>query len=142
MTKIKKLSSTAIIPLRGTDGAAGFDLYSNDETAQIEPGKTVPIHTGIAIELSPMTAGLILARSGLATKRGLRPANCVGLIDPDYRGELIVALHNDSDEVQVINNGDRIAQLMVCRFETGIEIADELSDTERGGDGFGSTGIR
>ena len=142
MLRVKKLSPTAIIPLRNSAGAAGFDLYSDSDDFTILPGDTYPVHTGIAIELAPYTAGLVFARSGLAVKRGLRLANSVGLIDPDYRGEVIVALHNDSKEPQTIFKGDRIAQLMICPFETSLEVVDELSDTERGEGGFGSTGVR
>lgn len=141
---IKKLNNEAIIPTRGSDYAAGYDLYANclpDGYAVIEPHKTVKIGTGLAIEIPNGYFGAIVARSGLATKTGLRPANCIGICDSDYRGEYIVALHNDTDYKQVINHGDRIAQLVVMPYLTvGFNEVENLNDTERGDDGFGSTG--
>lgn len=145
--KIKKLHPDAILPTQGTAEAAGYDLYSVD-TVCIEPGETRPIHTGIAIDLLPGFWPGIYARSGLATKKGLRPANCVGVVDTDYRGEIIVALHNDSSSIQHINAGDRIAQLVFhqqCTIrpdEDGNiwQVVEELSETDRGTGGFGSTG--
>jgi len=140
--KIKKLRENAIIPTRGSDHAAGYDLYAAiDSHITIRPGETVKIGTGLSIELPDEYAAFIMARSGLATKQGLRPANCVGLVDPDYRGEYIVAVHNDSNIARTIEPNERIAQLMIvpfmsCEFS---EVA-ELSDTDRGAGGFGSTG--
>ena len=137
-----KLSENAHEPTRGSMYSAGLDLYAS-EPAMIHPGETVKIHTGIAVELPAETFGGIFARSGLATKQGLRPANCVGVIDADYRGEIIVALHNDSDEERQIQAGDRIAQLVVMPFIAAImNEVDGLSETKRGAGGFGSTGTR
>ena len=140
--KIKKLNPNATIPTQGTPGSAGWDLYAClDRPAVILPGRTYRIPTGLAIQMNPDLVGLIYARSGLAIKQGLRPANCVGVIDSDYRGEYIVALHNDSDEIRVVNHGDRIAQLVFTHYFTPTwEETDELDDTERGAGGFGSTG--
>ena len=139
---IKFLNDLAKMPTRGSEYAAGYDLYAaTDYTIDIAPHSTVKIGTGVAIELPPYMMGLIFARSGLATKKGLRPANCVGLIDPDYRGEYIVALHNDTDEMMSIEPGERIAQLVLAPFyNVGFEKVDELSETGRGEGGFGSTG--
>lgn len=140
--KIKRLHPDAIVPTLGSAGAAGYDLYSVD-TCCIEPGETRLIHTGWAMEIPNGFWGGIYARSGLATKKGLRPANCVGAIDPDYRGEVMVALHNDSSSIQHINAGDRIAQLIFAEVwhpADGLEEVEELSDTSRGEGGFGSTG--
>lgn len=144
--KIKKLKDNATIPSRGSDYAAGYDLYAclnENEMCTIKPHETIKVGTGVAIQLPPHTFGAIFARSGLATKRGLRPANCVGVCDEDYTGEYIVALHNDTDEVKYIENGERIAQLVVLEY-TPIEFAlvDELDSTERGDGGFGSTGAK
>jgi dUTP pyrophosphatase len=140
--KIKKLHPDAILPTLGSAGAAGYDLYSVD-TCCIEPGETLLIHTGWAIEIPIGFWGGIYARSGLATKKGLRPANCVGVIDPDYRGEIMVALYNDSSSIQHIDAGDRIAQLIFhhgYRPINGFKEVEELSDTSRSSGGFGSTG--
>lgn len=138
---IKKTDERAIIPTYGSEYAAGADLYACCDTTEILPGKTVKISTGIAIELPQGYVGLIYARSGLATKRGLAPANKVGVVDCDYRGEVMVALHNHSDEVQTIERGERIAQLVIAPyFEADFCETDELSDTVRGAGGFGSTG--
>ena len=137
---IKFLNDLAKMPTKGSKYAAGYDLYAaTDYTIDIAPHSTVKIGTGVAIELPPYMMGLIFARSGLATKKGLRPANCVGLIDPDYRGEYIVALHNDTDEMMSIEPGERIA-LLAPFYDVGFEKVDELSETERGEGGFGSTG--
>lgn len=146
---IKLLHPDAILPTKGTAESAGYDLYSVD-TVCIEPGETIPIHTGIAIDLLPGFWPGIYARSGLATKKGLRPANCVGVVDTDYRGEIIVALHNDSSSIQHIEAGDRIAQLVFhqqCTINPDKDgniwqVVEELSDTSRGQGGFGSTGIK
>ena len=137
------LREDAITPTRGSAAAAGYDLYipSTEETTMIKPHDTVKIGTGIAIALPNNTFGAIFARSGLATKQGLRPANCVGVVDSDYRGELIVAIHNDSDEVRFIEGGDRIAQLVVIPYmPITLDKKDNLDETERGEGGFGSTG--
>lgn len=141
--KIKKLRENAIIPSRGSLFAAGYDLYAclDGENITIEPHKSAKIGTGIAAALPAGYFGAIFARSGLATKQNLRPANCVGVVDSDYRGEFIVCLHNDSDEVRIINNGERIAQLVLMPFmEMDFTITDTLDETERGMGGFGSTG--
>lgn len=140
--KIKLLNDLAQIPTRGSEEAAGMDLYAAIEhEVRINPHCTEKISTGIAIELPKGTFGAIYARSGLATKQGLRPANCVGVVDSDYRGPVIVALHNDSDNVRIIQPGDRIAQLVVQLYvPEEIEVVDELDNTARGNGGFGSTG--
>lgn len=141
--EITKLSENAIIPKRGSDKAAGYDLYAclECESVQIEPHTTVKIGTGLAIAVPDGYFGAVFARSGLAAKEGLRPANCVGVCDSDYRGEYIVALHNDSNEVRTVKNGDRIAQLVVMPFlEVEFSEVDALSETQRGAGGFGSTG--
>ena len=139
---IKKLNDKAIIPTQGHKGDAGFDLYACiDEPVTIHVGETVKIPTGVSIAIPDGYFGAIFARSGLATKQGLRPANCVGVCDAPYRGEYIVAIHNDSLEDRVINPQDRIAQLIVMPFlSVEFNIVEELSDTDRGTGGFGSTG--
>lgn len=140
--KIKRLTDTAVIPEKGSKYSAGFDLSADIiHPIRIAPKETVKIPTGLSIELPEGYFGAIYARSGLASKQGLRPANCVGVADSDYRGEYIVALHNDSDEIREVEPGQRIAQLviqpyLVCEF---VE-SDQLSETERGDGGFGSTG--
>lgn len=142
--KIKKLNEHARIPSRGSEYAAGYDLYAciDNYSVVIEPHQTVKIDTGLAIEIPDGYFGAIFARSGLATKQGLRPANCVGVCDSDYRGNYIVALHNDSEEVEIIRDGDRIAQLVVMPYlPVEFEEVDELSYTDRGDSGFGSTGV-
>lgn len=139
---IKKLRDDAIIPTYGSEYAAGADLYAlTDEKIIINPNETVFIKTGIAMAIPENYVGLIYARSGLGTKKGLAPANCVGVIDSDYRGEIIVALYNHSNESRIIENGDRIAQLVIAPFvkATFTEV-DTLNDTTRGEGGFGSTG--
>lgn len=139
--KIKRLNEMAIIPTRGSKEAAGYDLYAAiPESIRINPHETVKVGTGLAFELPKGTFGAIFPRSGYATKFGLRPANCVGVCDSDYRGEYIVAIHNDSDFIQAINPGERIAQLILMPYITMIMIEDNLSETERGDGGFGSTG--
>ena len=140
--KVKKLLDTAILPTLGSDAAAGYDLYAA-KACVIEPGQMVLVHTGLAMEIAYGWWGGIYARSGLATKRGLRPANCVGVIDSDYRGEVIVALYNDSGFDQEIKVGDRIAQFILdecTRVEW--EGTDTLDETERSSGGFGSTGLQ
>lgn len=139
MLKVKRLNDAAILPKRATDFSAGFDLFST-ENVIIEPHSTSKIDTGIAIAMNKNQVGLIFARSGLAIKQGLRPANCVGVIDADYRGNVIVALYNDSDIKREINIGDRIAQLIVMNYDSEFEECQELDNTERGKGGFGSTG--
>lgn len=141
---IKKLNENAIIPTRGSEGAAGVDLYAcTSSSIVIMPHNTVKIGTGLAIELPYGYFGAIFARSGLATKQGLRPSNCVGVCDEDYRGEYVVALHNDTDEPQTINPMERIAQLVVMPYlPVEFNEVNELSDTERGDGGFGSTGMK
>lgn len=138
----KKLVPNAITPTRGSEYAAGYDLYSTVEAA-IGPGETVKIDTGIAIALPENTFGAIFARSGLATKNGLAPANKTGVVDADYRGPLIVALHNHSSEIQYVHEGMRVAQLVVIPYiPVTFDEVEELDDTERGEGGFGSTGTR
>ena len=139
---IKLLNNLAKIPTRGSEYAAGYDLYAATEYEITVPAHTtIKIGTGLAMELPYMTFGAIFARSGLATKQGLRPANCTGVVDSDYRGEVIVAVHNDTDSDQVIQPGDRIAQLVVLPYlPIWFNEVDVLSTTVRGEDGFGSTG--
>lgn len=142
--KIKKLDPRAILPTVGSAYAAGSDLYAlldGDGEVLIPAHHTVKIHTGLAIELPEGTFGAIFARSGLATRESLRPANCVGVVDSDYRGEVIVALHNDSAVPHTVRDGDRIAQFVVMPYvPVTFEEVSELSDTARGEGGFGSTG--
>lgn len=144
MTKInvKKLNENAVLPTYGSEYAAGADLYAClDEAVTINPSETVMIHTGLAMEIPAGYAGLIYPRSGLASKRGLAPANKVGVVDPDYRGEFMVALHNHSSMPQTVEPKERIAQLVITPYITAdFELTDELSDTVRGEGGFGSTG--
>ena len=140
---IKKLSENAVVPQRQTEFSAGYDLSACcGEPLTVKAGQTVKVHTGVAMEIDGdrNTVGLIYARSGIATKFGIAPANCVGVIDWDYRGELIVALHNSSQDDFVINHGERIAQLVLAPvFTPEVEEVGELSDTARGEGGFGST---
>ena len=142
--KVKLLNDLAKIPTKGSDEAAGLDLYAaTDSDIWIEPHETVKIDTGIAIALPAGTFGAIFARSGIATKQGLRPANCVGVVDSDYRGPVIVALHNDTSISQMIPAQSRIAQLVVLPYiAPDIIRVDELNETKRGEDGFGSTGTK
>lgn len=141
---IKKLNENAIIPTYGSEYAAGADLYACvDGEVEIKPHATAVIPTGIAIELPLGYAGLIYARSGLATRKGLAPANKVGVVDCDYRGEVKVALHNHSEVAQTVGAGERIAQLVIAPYITAeFEEAEELSQTVRGAGGFGSTGTK
>jgi dUTP pyrophosphatase len=141
--KIKKLTETATIPTCGTAESAGYDLYGdNDDVIQIAPHSTIKIPTGIAMAIPSGYFGAVYARSGLATKKGLRPSNCVGILDADYRGNVIVALHNDTDELMEVNPHERIAQLVIQKFEPIVfNEVEELDDTERGVGGFGSTGV-
>ncbi len=140
--KVKKLDKNAVIPTYGSLSAAGADLYAcNTEEITINPGETVMIHTGIALEIPEGFAGLVYARSGIASKRGLAPANKVGVIDSDYRGEIMVALHNHSLETQTVAVGERIAQIVITPYLTAnFVLSDTLEDTARGEGGFGSTG--
>lgn len=136
------LNELAKLPTRGSEYAAGYDLYAaTDSIIDIAPHSTVKIGTGLAIELPIGTFGGVYARSGLATKKGLRPANCVGVVDSDYRGEVVVALHNDTDEMMSIEPQERIAQLIIQPFlAVQLDNVDNLSTTVRGKDGFGSSG--
>ena len=140
--KIKKLKENAVIPTRGSAYAAGYDLYACiDKEINIYAGETVKVGTGLSIAIPDGYFGAIFARSGLATKEGLRPANCVGVCDSDYRGEYIIALHNDSATMRVIEPGERIAQLVVMPYLAVDFIeSDKLDQTDRGAGGFGSTG--
>ncbi len=140
--RIKKLDENAIVPTYGSPFAAGADLYAcTEDKIDIAPHETKLIHTGIAMEIPTGFAGLIYARSGIASKRGLAPANKVGVVDSDYRGELMVALHNHSDNMQSIEKGERIAQLVITPYVTAdFVVSETLDDTERGEGGFGSTG--
>ena len=139
--RFKRLNSMATIPSRGSEQAAGYDLYAAIEgPVTINPGCTEKIDTGLSFELPDNTFGAIFARSGLSTKKGLAPANMVGVCDSDYRGPYIVALHNYSNEPQTIEPGERIAQLILMPYIPMVfEEAEELSDTQRGAGGFGST---
>ena len=141
---IKKLSSKAILPSYGSEFAAGADLYACiEEDLTVNPHETVLVPTGLAMELPLGYAGLIYARSGLATKKGLAPANKVGVVDCDYRGEVKVALHNHSEVAQTVAVGERIAQLVITPYLTAEFVeSDELSETVRGAGGFGSTGTK
>lgn len=156
--KIKRLTPTALIPTKAHASDAAFDLYLDAPDAlyhewnggvevktasgiKIRPHETVMLHTGIAMETPIGYYAAIYARSGLASKQGLRPANCVGVIDAEYRGELCVALHNDSDQTRIVCYGDRIAQMAILPvLDVKLVESDELSETERGSGGFGSSG--
>lgn len=140
--KVKKLDEKAKLPVYGSDYAAGADLFAClSEPVVIQPNETAFIHTGIAVELPYHTVGLVYARSGIACKRDLAPANKVGVIDCDYRGEVMVALHNHGTQARTVENGERVAQLLVAPYYTAEFCeAEELSDTVRGEGGFGSTG--
>lgn len=147
IVNFKKLDDKAIVPAQGSEYAAGLDLCAliknGAQPQRVPAGATVKVGTGIAMEIPEGYFGAVFARSGMATNRGLRPANCVGVIDSDYRGEVIVALHNDSDKCETIHAGDRIAQLVIMPY-LGVELNEvaDLTDTERGSGGFGSTGTR
>ena len=140
IVKVKKINDTATIPTRGTEYAAGYDLYASD-AFYIPGAETRMIGTGICMEIPDGYAGFIYARSGLASKFGLRPANCVGVVDSDYRGEIKVALHNDSQIMRYIDMGERIAQIVIAPYMS-VEFVEtnELDKTERNDGGFGSTG--
>ncbi len=141
--KVLKLRPNASLPTYGSEQSAGADLYAClDGNVIIAPGETCFIPTGLAMELPVGTVGLLYARSGLACKRGLAPANKVGVIDSDYRGEYIVALHNHGSEAQVVAPGERIAQLVITPvFTPGFTEVEDLNKTDRGTGGFGSTGL-
>lgn len=156
--KIKRLTPTAQIPKKNFASDACFDIYLDAPDAfyhewnggveikaargiKIRPHETVMLHTGIAMETPVGYYAVIYARSGLASKQGLRPANCVGIIDAEYRGEIMVALHNDSDQTRIVYHGDRIAQMAILPvLDVKLVEADKLSETERGSGGFGSSG--
>ena len=140
--QLKKLKENALLPTRGSEHAAGYDLYAClEEDVLIAPGHTVKIGTGLAVAVPEGFFGAVFARSGLASKEGLRPANCVGVCDSDYRGEYIIALHNDSGMERTVRHGDRIAQLVILPFlPAEFEECDSLPETARGAGGFGSTG--
>lgn len=140
--KVKRLKENAKLPHHGSKYAAGYDLYACiDAPVSIAPHETQMIGTGLCVEIPEGYFGAVAARSGLASKQGLRPANCVGICDSDYRGEYTVAIHNDSEFVREIAPGDRIAQLIVIPFlPAEFEEVDELDESERGVGGFGSTG--
>ena len=142
--RIKKLDDRAVLPTYGTEFSAGADLYAVcDNDVVIDKGETVLIHTGLSLEIPEGYAGLIYARSGLASKKGLAPANKVGVVDSDYRGEVMVALHNHGLVSQTVSNGERIAQLVITPFlKVEYIISDELNETVRGEGGFGSTGSK
>lgn len=142
LVNIKKLNENAVIPTYGSEFSAGADLYACiEENVVIKAHETVLIKTGIALEVPEGYAGLIYARSGLASKKGLAPANKVGVVDADYRGEVMVALHNHTNEDKEIEKGERIAQLVISPFlKAEFNEVDELTDTVRGAGGFGSTG--
>lgn len=141
--KVQRLNDLAQLPTIGSQYSAGFDLYAAIEApVEIAPHTTEKIGTGLAFELPEQTFAGIFARSGLATKQGLRPANCVGICDSDYRGEYIVAIYNDSDVARVVQPGDRIAQMILLPYiPMEFTEVDELTTTERGDGGFGSTGV-
>ena len=140
--QIKKLKENAQLPTRGSAYAAGYDLYAGlDEAITIAAGETVKVGTGLSIAVPEGYFGAIFARSGLAAKEGLRPANCVGVADSDYRGEYIVALHNDSNVTRTVTPNERSAQLVIMPFlSVTFEEVASLDETERGAGGFGSTG--
>ena len=140
----KKLTKTAKEPTRGSEYSAGFDLYADiEEDIVIRPHETIKVGTGLAFELPENTFGAIFARSGIATKQGLRPSNCVGVCDADYRGEYIVALHNDTSIPQIIKPQERIAQMVLLPYiSMEFNEVEMLSETVRGNGGFGSSGIR
>lgn len=140
--RVKKVRENAILPTYGSQGAAGADLYAClEEEIVIAPGQSAFVPTGLSMEIPVGFAGLIYARSGLACKRGLAPANKVGVVDSDYRGEFMVVLHNHGAEPQTVANGERIAQLVITPVYTpAFEEVDELTDTQRAAGGFGSTG--
>ena len=142
--EVKKLSDTAQLPVRGSEQAAGYDLCADiAEHLEIAPGETAKVTTGLAFAIPEGYFGGIFARSGLSTKKGLRPANCTGVVDSDYRGPVIVALHNDSVQTRVVEPGERIAQLILLPYLAAeFDEVEELDETDRGCGGFGSTGTK
>ena len=143
--KVKKLNDKATLPKYGSACAAGADLFAclDSDSITIKQGETVFIHTGIALQIPPTLVGLVYARSGLACKRGVAPANKVGVIDSDYRGEIMVALHNHSKEAQTIENGELIAQIVFTPYiQADLIESETLDESERGEGGFGSTGTK
>ena len=140
--QLKKLSESALLPVRGSEYAAGYDLFTDiDSDVSIAPHETMLIGTGISVAIPDGYFGGIYARSGLSTKEGLRPANCTGVIDSDYRGEIKVPVHNDSNEIRIITPNQKIAQMIIQPFlSVEFEEVDSLDDTVRGNKGFGSTG--
>ena len=141
--QVKKLTPTAVLPTLGSEKAAAYDLYSDADLIIIEPGACEKVPTGLAITPPEGYFGAIFARSGLATKRGLRPANCVGVCDEDYTGEYIIAVYNDGFAPQEIRRGDRIAQLIFLPYvHVDFEEVENLNTTDRGSGGFGSTGMK
>ena len=143
IVSVKRLSKTARMPQRGSGSAAGYDLYADlGEPVLIGPHQTVMVSTGLAMQIPDGYFGGIFARSGLAAKEGLRPANCVGVVDSDYRGAVMVAIHNDSEEERNVIPGERIAQLVILPYLTvSFSESGTLGETGRGEGGFGSTGL-
>ena len=140
--RAKKLSENAVLPIYGTPFSAGADLYAA-EGVTVAPGATVLVHTGIAMEIPEGFGGFVYARSGLATKRGLAPANKVGVIDSDYRGQVMVSLHNHTEQPQTVEPGERVAQMVFAPvYQAQFCEVDALQETERGTGGFGSTGTK
>ena len=139
-----KLDDNAIVPTYGTPYAAGADLYAlPNGDIEIKPGETVLVHTGIALQIPEGYGGFIFARSGIATKRGLAPANKVGVIDSDYRGEIMVSIYNHSNTLQTIGSGERVAQLVIMPYlKAEFMKVDSLEETKRAAGGFGSTGMK
>ena len=146
MSKVRfiKLNENAVVPTYGTEFSAGADLYAcMDGKTEIGAGKTVMIHTGIALEIPSGYAGFVFARSGIAKNRGLAPANKVGVVDSDYRGEIMVAIHNHSGKTQYVENGERIAQMVIMPYlKADFVESESLDETERSSGGFGSTGTK
>ena len=142
--KIRKLREDAVVPTYGSEYSAGADLYACEEnTVTIAPHETVLVHTGLSFEIPEGFGGFIYARSGLASKKGLAPANKVGVVDADYRGEVMVSLHNHTNMPQSVEPGERVAQMVIAPFlKADFELSEKLSDTERGEGGFGSTGTK
>lgn len=142
--QIKKLNKNAILPYHGSEESAGYDLCALlEEPIDIKPNETVMIHTGLAMSIPNGYFGACYPRSGLASKKGLRLANCVGVVDADYRGEVMIPLHNDSNEIQTIYNGDRLCQMIIQPFmKIEWEEVEALEETNRGTGGFGSTGVK
>ncbi len=143
--RVKKLHEDSVLPVKGSEKAAAYDVFAYIEGGSVEiaPHTTVKVGTGLSMAPEEGYYIGVYARSGLSTKQGLRPANCVGICDEDYRGEYIVALHNDGEQVRTVNHGDRIAQIKLeKRYDMDFDVVDELDETERGAGGFGSTGTK